>query len=386
MAMTGEEAMSVVEVAVVGGGPTGAIAALAAADAGWRTALVAPMADDDPRTTALMMPAVALLERLEVWPLVADQAAPLTTIHIVDDTGRLPRAPEIAFNASEIGLDAFGYNIPNNALNGALKTRLDAAGVTRVEALARKVVPGRPARIETAFDTVFAELVVGADGVHSLVRAETGFKVRRWSYEQSALVTTLSHQRPHNDASIEFHTEAGPFTLVPLPGNRSSLVWVGRPNDTAHRASLDDTALERAIMKASHAVLGAVRIDGPRGTFPLESMVATEVGRDNVVLVGEAGHRFPPIGAQGLNLGLRDVASLAELLVEARRGGGLSGLAARFDRRRRLDIGSRTLGVDLLNRSLLTGLPPISLMRALGVTATRHIGPLRRTMMRLGVG
>ncbi|GAB5376312.1 MAG: UbiH/UbiF family hydroxylase [Acuticoccus sp.] len=384
--MAEAEQISVVDVAVVGGGPTGAIAALAAADAGLRTALVAPMPEHDPRTTALMMPAVQLLERLGVWSLVGAEAAPLAAIRIVDDTGHLPRAPEIAFDAGEIGLEAFGYNVPNNGLNAALATRLKAAGVERVEAMARKVVPGVPARIETAFETVVADLVVGADGFHSLVRAEMGFGTRRWSYEQSALVTMLAHTRPHNDTSVEFHTAGGPFTLVPLAGQRSSLVWVGRPDDTARRRGLADAALAREIERASHGVLGRITIDGPRGTFPLEGMVAKHFGEANVVLVGEAGHRFPPIGAQGLNLGLRDVATLAELFASAAAHGGLRALAPVYDRRRRLDIGTRTVGVDLLNRSLLTGFAPVGALRALGVAAARNVGPLRRAMMRAGVG
>lgn len=384
---SGEQAEALsVDVAVVGGGPTGAIAALCAAEAGWRTALVAPAVDRDPRTTALMMPAIALLEELAVWPLTADNAAPLATIRIIDDTGRLPRAPEIAFDAHEIGLDQFGFNIPNDTLNKALAARLAAAGVSRVDARASGLVPGQPATVTTALHPVEAAFVVGADGFHSLIRAGMGFGERRWSYDQSALVTTLSHERPHGDASVEFHTADGPFTLVPLPGDRSSLVWVGRPHDSERRAALGSETLAREIETQAHHILGAMSVDGPRGAFPLEGLVATRFGRANVVVVGEAGHRFPPIGAQGLNLGLRDVATLRDLLVAAGREGTLAGLADQYDRRRRLDIGARTFGVDLLNRSLLTGFLPVSAMRTLAVAAARNIGPLRRTMMRLGVG
>lgn len=375
-----------VDVAVVGGGPTGAIAALSAAEAGWRTALVAPRVDRDPRTTALMMPAIELLSELAVWPLAEEAAAPLVTMRIVDDTGRLPRAPEIAFDASEIDLDQFGFNIPNDALNVALAARLTAAGVTQVDARASGLEPGLPAIVVIAKQPVEADLVVGADGFHSLIRAEMGFGERRWSYDQSALVTTLSHERPHGDTSVEFHTADGPFTLVPLPGERSSLVWVGRPHDSERRAALGPEALSREIETRARCILGTMTVDGPCAAFPLEGLVATRFGQANVVLVGEAGHRFPPIGAQGLNLGLRDVATLRSLLVAAEREGTLLGLAEQYDRRRRLDVGMRTFGVDLLNRSLLTGLLPVSALRTFAVAAARNVGPLRRTMMRLGLG
>lgn len=380
------QAAAAVDIAVVGGGPTGGIAALAAADAGWRTALVAPATGNDPRTTAVMAPAVALLEALDVWPLLAEEAAPLATMRIVDDTGRLPRAPEIAFDANEIDLDQFGFNIRNEALNAALAARIAETGIERIEAAATRLDDGLPARIETDAGHVLADFVVGADGFHSLVRAETGFGARRWSYEQSALVTTLAHERPHGDTSVEFHKPHGPFTLVPLGGDRSSLVWVDRPHETARRAALEPGALAREIEVAAHHILGAMTIDGPRGTFPIEGMVASRFGRGNVVLVGEAGHRFPPIGAQGLNLGLRDVGTLKDLFAAARLDGSLAGIADTYDRRRRLDVGTRTVGVDLLNRSLLTGALPVSTLRAVAVAAARNIGPLRRTMMRLGVG
>lgn len=388
MAMAGEAdaGAHTVDVAVVGGGPTGAIAALAAAEAGWRTALVAPEVDRDPRTTALMLPAVAMLDDLGVWPLTVEAAAPLITMRLVDDTGRLPRAPEIAFDATEIGLDQFGFNVPNDALNAALSTRLAAADVVRVDARASALMPGLPATVATARGPVAADLVVGADGFHSLVRDEMGFGARRWSYPQSALATTLAHERPHGDTSVEFHTAHGPFTLVPLPGERSSLVWVDRPQETARRAALAPEALAREIEQRAHFVLGAMRVDGPCGTFALEGLVATRFGRANVVLVGEAGHRFPPIGAQGLNLGLRDVATLGELLTAARENGTLAGLADAYDHRRRLDVGVRTVGVDLLNRSLLSSFVPVSAVRTLALSAARTVGPLRRTMMRLGIG
>ncbi|MCF3932575.1 UbiH/UbiF family hydroxylase [Acuticoccus sp. M5D2P5] len=375
-----------VDIAVVGGGPTGMIATLVAVEAGWPVALVAPALGNDPRTTALMMPAVELLERLDVWRRVEDNAAPLITMRIVDDTGRLPRAPEIAFDSHEIGRSQFGFNIPNEVLNRALHDRLEETGALRIETTADAFEDGAPARIRTPEGDVEANLVIAADGAHSLVREAAGLGVRRWSYDQAAFVTSLSHERPHGGTSTEFHTEHGPFTLVPLPGNRSSLVWVGRPQAMERLTAMDPGPLARLIETRAHNILGHMSVDGPRAAIPLDGLVARELGAGRVVLVGEAAHRFPPIGAQGLNLGLRDVETLGGLLKAARMTGDLVGLPTRYARKRRLDVETRTIGVDLLNRSLLSGALPVTLLRTASLAAAHGITPLRRTMMRLGLG
>lgn len=370
-----------VDVAVVGAGPVGSLAALAAAEAGHRVALIAPAAGRDPRTTALLMPSVVLLEALGVWLAVAQAAAPLRTMRIVDDTGRLPRAPEVAFDAHELGAEAFGYNVPNDALGGALAALLAAGNVVRVEAAATGYAPGAAGTVLTDAGPVRASLVVAADGANSVIRRDAAIGARRWSYDQAAFVTTLSHERPHNETSVEFHTDSGPFTLVPLPGLRSSLVWVGRPDDVARRARLDPGPLAREIEGRARGILGRMAVDGPRGVLPMEGLVAHRFGAGRVVLVGEAAHKFPPIGAQGLNLGYRDVAALRALL--RRR---LDEVPPVYDLRRRADVALRTVSVDLLNRSLLTGFFVPTLGRVLGMAAARNVGPVRRAMMRFGLG
>lgn len=374
------------EIAVVGGGPTGMTAALAAADCGFDVTLIAPDASHDPRTTALLMPAVDLLTHLGAWEGAEEDAAPLRTMRIVDATDRLPRAPEIAFDADEIDLDQFGFNVPNNALNGALCAALDARGVTRIDAVAHTIVPGAPVRLEAGDHTVLADFVIAADGSQSVVRDAVGIEARRWTYEQAAFVTTLSHERPHGDTSVEFHTAGGPFTLVPLPGDRCSLVWVGRPDEAERWAAMDPGPLAREIERRAHTMLGRMAVDGPRGVIPMEAMVAKSFGKGNVVLVGEAAHRFPPIGAQGLNLGMRDVTTIHKLLGEARAKRSLAGTAAAYDRRRKVDVNARTVGVDLLNRSLLSEFVPLSAARAVALAAARNSGFLRRQLMRAGLG
>lgn len=377
------------DVAVIGGGPTGMTAALALAAAGLHVAMVAPPADADPRTTALLGGSVDLLAALGVWQQAEAAAAPLRTMRIVDATGRLVRAPEAVFDAAEAGAETFGYNIPNNALNAALSQAVDAAErVARIPARAEAIVPAAArVSIDAGPWRLTARLVVAADGAASATREAAGIAVRSWQYRQTALVTTLSHSAPHHDASTEFHTTAGPFTLVPLPGRRSSLVWVERPDAAERLAALDDAALSAAIERQAHSILGAMNVDGPRGLLPLSGHVATRFAGRRVALVGEAAHRFPPIGAQGLNLGLRDVAVLARTVARSRADDpGDDAVLAAYDSARRGDVTMRTAAVDLFDRSLLTGFLPVQFARAAGLYLAGRVGPIRRFAMRQGLG
>jgi len=377
---------------VVGGGPAGLTAAIALAAGGIDTVLAGrrPAANDN-RTTALLAGSVTALATLGVWELCADQAAPLKTMRIVDDTGRLWRAPEVKFEAQEIGLDAFGHNIENRHLVEALERRARALSNLRlIENEVLDIEPGERAVLLAlkSGETLQAPLVIGADGRRSLCRDAAGITVEAHDYPQVALTVSLRHSRPHHDTSTEFHTPSGPFTLVPLPGQRSSLVWVLDPLDADDLIALDDADLSDEIERASHSILGKVAVEPGRGRFPLTRAKARRFARSRIALVGEAAHVIPPIGAQGLNLGLRDAAAICEVAVAAhKRGrdiGGINALAE-YDRLRRTDIGSRTLAVDLLNRTLLTDFLPVQGARGFGLYMLDRIGPLRRALMREGV-
>jgi 2-octaprenyl-6-methoxyphenol hydroxylase len=187
---------------------------------------------------------------------------------------------------------------------------------------------------------------------------------------------------------MEFHTRFGPFTLVPLPGRRSSLVWVCEPQEATRLAALDDASLADEIERRSHSVLGNIAIESGRGLFPLSGMTARRFAGGRVALVGEAAHVIPPIGAQGFNLGLRDAAAIAKIAAEAVADGcdpGAADVLESYCRQRRKDAESRTLAVDLLNRSLLTNFVPFQAVRGLGLTLLGSVGPLRRALMREGV-
>jgi 2-octaprenyl-6-methoxyphenol hydroxylase len=377
------------EVAVIGGGPAGLVAAIALATAGVDTLLIAPPAEPDHRTTALLAGSVTALETLGVWPACVPHAAPLRTIRLIDATRRLIRAPEVLFTAAEIGLDAFGYNIENRHLITALGARAVELKLARIARAAASIAPDAAGvSIKHTDGEARVRLVIGADGRRSLCRAAAGIETMQRAYPQTALTLNLAHTRPHLDTSSEFHTESGPFTLVPLPGRRSSLVCVLDPAHAAELAAMGDVELSAEIERRAHSLLGAMSVEPGRGIFPLAIETADSFARERIALVGEAAHVVPPIGAQGLNLGLRDGATIAELAAEALRQNidiGSPEVLARYDTQRRADVTSRSIAVDLLNRSLLTDFLPAQGARGLSLYLVDRIGPLRRALMREGV-
>jgi 2-octaprenyl-6-methoxyphenol hydroxylase len=295
------------------------------------------------------------------------------------------------FEAGEIGLAAFGHNIENRHLLTALAECARALpSLTQLADEASDIVAGEcgiAVRLASG-GRVTARLAIGADGRRSLCRTAAGIKTERRSYPQTALTLNQRHARPHRDTSTEFHTRMGPFTLVPLPGLRSSLVFVVGPSEAPVLAALSETELAEEIERRSHSMLGKIQIEPGRGLFSLAVEIAQTFGKGRTVLIGEAAHVMPPIGAQGLNLGLRDAATIAELVVSARRDGsdvGSEFLTGRYEHMRRADVGGRGLAVDLLNRSLLSDFLPLQGARGIGLYLLDRIGPLRRALMREGV-
>ncbi|MGI9382688.1 MAG: UbiH/UbiF family hydroxylase [Methyloligellaceae bacterium] len=385
------------DIAVIGAGPAGLTAALALAVSGSRVICAGPIFDPatgaaDTRTTALLGCSVQLLENLGVWRDCIDSAAPLDAIRIIDDTARLVRAPDIEFRAEELGEGPFGYNVPNSILVTKLLQRVRALpNLTLIQTGGATAV--RPAAESIGIELeeglkIAARLVVGADGRRSLCRQAAGIATESWQYDQTAIACNFDHSETHANISNEFHGRAGPFTTVPLPGRASSLVWVERPGEAKRLMTLAEPRIAEEIEKRTHGLLGSVTAVGPRAAFPLSGLTADTLARQRIALVGEAGHVIPPIGAQGLNLGFRDAAALADLVIAALADGrdpGAAEVLVAYDRSRRSDVATRTVAVDLLNRSLVSGFLPIQAARGLGLHLLNSVGPLRRLVMRQGL-
>ena len=382
--------MSGSEAVVVGGGLAGLAAAVAVARTGLETVHLAPKGPRDQRTSALMMPSV---DYLRSAGLIDDPAAvghPLTRIRIIDATGRLIRAPETLFDSAEAGLPAFGWNFPNVKLTAAFEAARDALpNLTTREVAVTAVEPSPSGSRLTLADgeTLDAALLVGADGKKSLIRASHGFRARENGFTQAALVCDLQLGRPIGGTSIEFHYPEGPFTLVPAGDNRANLVWIDDREVLRTAQASGQDGLIATFLEKSQRLFGSIELLTPTHIFPLSTITVDRAGLDGVVLVGEAAHAFPPIGAQGLNLSLRDVADLAAALAAGDRATGwATRVSADYAERRAGDLARTGSMVDALFRSLLAEFLPSQALRAGGLWAMRTLPRLRKAAFEVGMG
>ena len=383
------------QILIAGAGAAGLTTGIALAQAGFSVALRGkPDTTRNGRTVALFEASLRLYRALGVWSELAPLACPMKTIRIVDDTGSFLRTPPLELHADEIGLDAFGANIENAVLvEGLARIARATPGLDMAEDFLAeyRFEPQSAFATAQSGETLEAQIIVGADGRNSPLRSAAGITTTEWSYPQVAVTALLAHSRPHWNESTEFHTRQGPCTFVPLPPdavqrNRSSLVWLMRPQEAQRRMALDDTALALEIETQVHRLHGRVTMEGPRASFPIAGLRCASMVALRAALVADAAHYYPPIGAQGLNLGLRDVAQLVESLSRhGRDDAGSPRALASYKNARRLDVATRSIGVDALNRSLLLHSPLVDAARGLGVLAMTAIGPLRRALLREGV-
>ena len=377
------------EILVSGGGLVGLTAAIALAQSGWQVVLCAPeTAEKDTRTTAFLWDTVEYFNSLGLWEKLGKKAFPLKTMRIVDGTKRLLRAPQTDFHSSEIGLEAFGYNLKNSEVLEVLnECASDNESIQRIAGMVTSVetgVDGINAVIESSDKTleISVGFVAAADGRNSLIRNSLLPGERSWKYPQTAIVVDFQHEISTNFVSTEFHTETGPFTIVPRSHDLAGLVWLETPERSEQLLNMPNPELEAEIEQKMQSFLGKIKLANEPRSFPMAGLVADRFGSENAALLGEAAHVFPPIGAQGFNLGVRDIECLVNVL---KRYKNVENRGLQYDRARRSDVYSRTVGVDLLNRSLLSDFLPNQAIRTLGMTALNQLSPLRKMAMKLGI-
>lgn len=388
------------DIIVSGGGVAGLVAACAFGSQGFSVICVDPSppitdraaAGADLRTTAYLQPAQAFLDRIGVWPLVAQDAAPLQVMRIVD-AGQ-ERQVKRDFDASDISDAPFGWNVGNWVMRAGLVTRLSQLpNVEFLPGVATQNVMTRSAEVRVKLsDTrqVSAKLLVVAEGRDSPNRDALGIGVHRHIFDQNALSFAVSHRRPHENVSTEVHKSGGPFTLVPLPDVQgqpcSAVVWMDSVENTEALLALPPDSFNQAASERSAGVLGDLTLVSRRGSWPIITQLADRFVAERTACIAETAHVLPPIGAQGLNLSLGDIEDLLDRAIAATGEIGSSTMLRAYHAKRYPIAKTRVLGVTALNHASMADHPFARQARAIGLNAIHSISPIRKTLMRLGLG
>lgn len=386
------------DILISGAGPAGLAAACVLGAEGYRVTLVDPAppvtGEDDPgadlRTTALLQPARDLLTRADAWDGLAPHGTPLAIMRIADAAQDPPVTRD--FVSADVTDGPFGWNFPNWLIRRALLGRI--AGLPTVTTRFDTAVTALFARSTCARVTlsdgsrIAAALVLACDGRDSPMRAMAGIGARTIRYGQTAVVFAVTHAAPHANVSTEVHRAGGPFTLVPLPDkggrHRSAVVWMDGEAAQARRMDLHDDGFEAEANARSGDVMGPLALASPRAAWPIVSRLADRLTAPRLALAAEAAHAMPPIGAQGLNTSLKDIAVLRDLI--ARHGAGTRPMLDAYQRARWPDIAARMAGIDMLNRTSIAGGGAFQALRGRGIGLLHDVAPVRRALMRLGMG
>ena len=386
-----------VELLIAGGGLTGLLLGLACAGAGLEVAVVdrqdpaTLLADDfDGRSSAIGYGSHQVLEGIGLWPRLAGEAEPILEIRVADDNS--PLFLHYDHRELETGVP-LGYIVENRILRRALIDRLESIPNFRllaplaVDSISTSAL-GATALLSDGRQ-MRTRLVAAADGRSSPLRLAAGIRTIEWRYPQTSIVTTVRHERPHFGVAVEHFMPAGPFAILPMTGNRSSIVWTERAELAPRLAGLSDAAFAAELAARFGDFLGNVEPIGPRWMYPLTLLLAEEYVSTRLALVGEAAHTIHPIAGQGLNLGIRDIAALAELVIDARRLGldiGADSLLWHYQQWRRFDTLALAAVTDGLNRLFSNSLAPIRLARDAGLAVVNRLPPLKRLLMRDAMG
>lgn len=385
-------------VLICGAGVPGLTLALLLADAGIDVAVIDPAPEKallgnapDTRTVALMKGSIGLLQRTGAWDSCAAGGGVMEALKIIDDSGLTREPVEAAFHASDVGQDIFGINMPNNLLRAALAGKALKTNNIRLLPETKFVsheADDFGATATTSGGDIRAKIIIGADGRGSAVRACAGIDVWEHDYGQSAITCLIRHSRHHNNISTEFHRPSGPFALVPLPGNVSSVVWVDKTDAVEELLKLDKKTFVRALQERTNDLLGTIELAlGPQ-SFPLKALKAKKLTAKRIALIAEAAHVLHPLTAQGLNLSLRDVAALTDILIDSARLGldiGGGAVLARYETARRADVSLRVHGTDILNRLISHDRTPLHALRRAGLKAVDNVSFLKEFVMQQGM-
>jgi len=346
----------------------------------------------DPRATAIAAAARRLFEAIEVWDAVAPTAQPMLDMVVTDSKlDDAVRPTYLTFGGEIEEGEPFAHMVENRYLIDALVARARKVGVDLRATAVRHYETTAKAVTVTLADggEIEARLLVGADGARSAIREQAGIATHGWSYGQSGIVTTVEHERPHNGCAEEHFLPAGPFAILPLTGNRSSIVWTERTRDAERIVALPDDEFHAELEKRFGLHLGELKVVGPRRAYPLGLYNARSFIAERLALIGDAAHVIHPIAGQGLNMGLRDVAALAESVADAARLGldiGSPQVLERYQRWRRFDTMTMSVATDGLNRLFSNHSDALRLVRDIGLGLVERMPALKRTFIREAAG
>lgn len=389
------------DIVISGGGIPGVALALLLAQKGMDVAVIEPFPPEtlsktvqSGRTSALMTGSLEILQKTGAWQRCEQYGAPLKTLRIIDENGTHPNAQTVQadFTADEIGKNHFGINIPNNILRAALYDQArENSNISLIEGDKLSGIETGDSKIciKTANNkTITASLLVGADGRQSKVRELTGIGSWQKDYKQSAITCLFRHSLSHHNISTEFHRPGGPFTLVPLPDNVSSLVWVEKTSDSERFTSMSQHAFTRALQDRTRDKLGEIELLTAPQSCPLMAIRAKKLTGSRTAIIAEAAHVIHPLGAQGLNLSLRDTACLAHVINETAALGldiGSRNMLERYAEKRRNDIFLRFAATHGLNKLVSTNIGLAHQLRRSGLKAISNVPALKEMIMRQGL-
>jgi len=346
----------------------------------------------DPRASAIAAAARRLFEAIGVWGAVTDHAQPILDMVVTDSKlDNAVRPTFLTFGGEVEEGEPFAHMIENRYLVDALAEKAKSLGVElRATPVAGFAANANSTDVQFADgETITARLLVGADGARSLIREQAGIATHGWNYDQSAIVTTVAHERGHNGRAEEHFLPAGPFAILPLTSRRCSIVWTETSGEAERIVALADDEFYAELEKRFGLQLGDIEIVGPRRAFPLGLFTARTFIGERLALVGDAAHIIHPIAGQGLNMGLRDVAALAETIADAARLGldpGGPEVLERYQRWRRFDTMTMGVATDGLNRLFSNHSDALRLVRDIGLGLVERMPMLKRMFIREAAG